>query len=149
MFKEQIIDPIMRNLFEGKDRNAFCIKDEFFTYGQFADKITNIRSLLQARKPQNKNVGLVTNNDIETYASIIALWLDGYCYVPLHIKQPIDRCLDIVKQVGIDTILDSSNKSRYDLSLVVTLTEKAELTANLEPKKDISDNDLAYILFTS
>ena len=149
MFKEQIIDPIMRNLFEGKDRNAFCIKDEFFTYGQLANKITNIRSLLQARKPQNKNVGLVTNNDIETYASIIALWLDGYCYVPLHIKQPIDRCLDIVKQVGIDTILDSSNKSRYDLSLVVTSTERAEFTANLEPKKDISDNDLAYILFTS
>ena len=38
MFKEQIIDPIMRNLFEGKDRNAFCIKDEFFTYGQLANK---------------------------------------------------------------------------------------------------------------
>lgn len=149
MFKEQIIDPILRNITEGKERNAFCIEDKFYTYGYFGEKVAQIRSLVNTRKPQNKHIGLVTNNDVETYASIIALWLDGYCYVPLHIKQPLDRCLDIIEQVGIDTILDSSKNSRYDSNLVVNTTLQPVEKSSLKYNDNVDENDLAYILFTS
>lgn len=149
MFIEQIITPIIDNIYNGKERNAFCIDDKFYTYEFFGKKIAGIRSLIKAMNPKNKHIGLVTNNDIETYASIIALWLDGYCYVPLHIKQPIDRCLDIVNQVGIDTILDSSKKSRYDSRFVVNTTEVLDEEGSLAYKDGVDENDLAYILFTS
>lgn len=149
MFIEQIINPIIDNIYKGKERNAFCIDDKFYTYEFFGKKVAGIRSLINARNPINKHVGLVTNNDIETYASIIALWLDGYCYVPLHIKQPIDRCLDIVDQVGIDTILDSSKESRYDSRFVVNTTDVSDTKGSLAYKEGVDENDLAYILFTS
>lgn len=149
MFIEQIITPIIDNIYNGKERNAFCIDDKFYTYEFFGKKVAGIRSLINARNPKNKHIGLVTNNDIETYASIIALWLDGYCYVPLHIKQPIDRCLDIVDQVGIDTILDSSKESRYDSRFVVNTTDVSDTEGSLAYKEGVDENDLAYILFTS
>lgn len=149
MFIEQIVTPIIDNIYNSKEKNAFCIDDKFYTYGFFGQKVADIRSLINARNPKNKHIGLVTNNDIETYASIIALWLDGYCYVPLHIKQPIDRCLDIVEQVGIDTILDSSKESRYDRNLVVNTTEKPSEEGSLSYKEGVDENALAYILFTS
>ena len=57
----------------------------------------------------SQKVGLVINNDLRTYASIIAIWLMGKCYVPLHPQWPLERCLDIVGQVGLDTILGSSH----------------------------------------
>ena len=91
MFYSQILNPVLANIAKGKDNNAFCIDDKFYTYGQFGETIANIRSLITERTINNKHVGLVTNNDLETYASIFALWLEGLCYVPLHIKQPIDR----------------------------------------------------------
>ena len=147
MFQEQILTPILKNFTENKG-NAFCIDGEFYSYALLAEKVRNIRALIRARNPQNHHVGLVTNNDLETYASIIALWLDGYCYVPLHIKQPIDRCLDIIEQVAIDTILDSSDETRYDKSLVVCTSKISDIPASLEPL-DINENKPAYILFTS
>lgn len=149
MFLEQILNPILSNLQTKKNKNAFCIEDIHFTYGEFAETISNIRSLIHERSVKNKCVGLVTNNDLETYASIIALWLDGYCYVPLHIKQPIDRCEDIINQVGIDTILDSSKKTRYRDNLVVNTKSARHAPSNLIPVNGISEDNLAYILFTS
>ena len=104
MFKEQILVPVLENIRKFPDTNAFCIDGKYFTYGEFGKCIGKIRAMLCNRAIENRNVGLVTNNDLETYASIFALWLDGYCYVPLHIKQPIDRCTNIIAQVGIDTI---------------------------------------------
>lgn len=149
MFKEQILEPILRNIADYSDNNAFCIDGKFFNYGEFGQQVTKVRSLIQSRDIKNRNVGLVTNNDVITYASIIALWLDGYCYVPLHIKQPIDRCSSIIGQVGIDTILDSSKKTRYDESLVIHTNLDTEISADLSIKEGVSEEDLAYILFTS
>lgn len=149
MFKKQILQPIISNLENLGSENAFCIKGKFFTYGDLRTKVSNIRALLSERSITNKHIGLVTNNDLETYASIIALWMDGYCYVPLHIKQPIDRCNDIIEQVGIDTILDSSKKSRYESKMVVDTKIISNNCADLIYNNDVDDNDLAYILFTS
>jgi D-alanine--poly(phosphoribitol) ligase subunit 1 len=39
--------------------------------------------------------------------------MEGKCYVPLHPLQPIARCLDIISQVGLHTVLDSSETTRY------------------------------------
>ena len=149
MFKKEILLPIVRNLKDLGSENAFCIKGNFYTYSDLSDKVKNIRSLINGRDIENKHVGLVTNNDLETYASIIALWLDGYCYVPLHIKQPIDRCNDIIEQVGIDTILDSSRRSRYNSTMVIDTRKEASFISELDIDDSISDDELAYILFTS
>lgn len=149
MFKEQILEPIVKNLSDRPDNNAFCIKGKFYTYGDLRKKVINIRGLLKQRPINNHHIGLVTNNDLETYASIIALWMDGYCYVPLHIKQPIDRCNDIIEQVGIDTILDSSKHTRYNENMVVDTKTNSSINSDLVYRDDIDENDLAYILFTS
>lgn len=149
MFYTQILSPVLAHIANENKNNAFCIDDKLYTYGQFGEAISNIRGLIQARKISNKHVGLVTNNDLETYASIFALWLEGLCYVPLHIKQPIDRCEDIIDQVGIDTILDSSKKTRYCAELVVNTKAEATIKADLNPIAGIDENSLAYILFTS
>lgn len=149
MFYSQILNPVLANIAKGKVNNAFCIDDKFYTYDQFGETIANIRSLIKERTINNKHVGLVTNNDLETYASIFALWLEGLCYVPLHIKQPIDRCEDIIEQVGIDTILDSSKKTRYNATLVVNTKAAAATPSNLIPVEGVDENSLAYILFTS
>jgi len=149
MFEKNILSPILSHITDTPNLNSFCIDGKYYTYQELGEKILSIRTLISSRIISNRNVGLVTNNDLETYASILALWLDGYCYVPLHIKQPIDRCSSIVEQVGIDTILDSSKKSRYDDNLVIHTNQSVTPNATLDIKLDVSEDDLAYILFTS
>ena len=91
MFIKNILNPIINNILNQSDRNAFCINEKFYTYGQFGQKISQIRHALSGVNFESKNIGLTANDDIETYASIFALWLEGLAYVPLHPHQPDER----------------------------------------------------------
>lgn len=129
------------------DNNAFCIDGKYYTYKDLGEKTAAIRHRLN--NTSEKYIGLVANDDIETYASILAIWMDGKCYVPLHPLQPMARCLDIISQVGIMIILDSSSVSRYADANVI---ETAKIVSEGEMGgMDIvhNDNQMAYILFTS
>ena len=75
MFEKEILQPVMANVERFSERNAFCIENKFYTYNDFSNAIKRICSLLQISEIKGRNIGLVTNNDLETYASIFALWL--------------------------------------------------------------------------
>lgn len=148
MFYEFVIKPTLDAIEKFGSRNAFCINGVFYTYSEFGDCISKIRTAITETKHLNKNVGLVLNDDIETYASIFALWLEGHSYVPLHSEWPLERCMDIVSQVGLDLILDSSESSRYEGNIILTRS-LVDCDVNLIYNKKVDDEDIAYILFTS
>lgn len=148
-FYSLVLSPFLNCHEKYKERNAFYINEQFFSYGELAEKVSAIRSALPSTTLNNKKVGLVINDDIETYASIFALWLDGYCYVPLHPNWPLERCLDICDQIGMELILDSSKETRYPQNSVLATNGLKFFSDNLIPKEGISDEELAYILFTS
>ena len=148
-FVDEILKTIQDSILVCSDKNAFCIDEKYYSYCQYGQCISKIREALKKSKCHNNKVGLVINDDLETYAAIIALWLEGDCYVPLHPNWPLERCLDICEQVELDLILDSSETSRYE-NVQVLNTAKLEYTVDsLAPKDDVSDDELAYILFTS
>ena len=109
-FYKEILSPILDSIKSFPSRNAFCIDEEHYTYAQLSQCVSKVRVALQQCKYQNTKVGLVINDDLETYASIIALWLEGDCYVPLHSNWPLERCLDICEQVELDLVLDTQTK---------------------------------------
>ncbi len=148
-FINNILTPICDSIERFPTRNAFCIDEEEYTYEQFGKCISKVRIALQKCSYKNSNVGLVINDDLETYASIIALWLEGNGYVPLHPNWPLERCLDICEQVELDLILDSSSESRYENTQVLHTRELMYKNDSLEPQEGISEEALAYILFTS
>jgi amino acid adenylation domain-containing protein len=122
------------------DRNAFCIDDVYYTYGQLSALVRRIRAkMARAGGSRTGTVGIVTTNTIDTYASIIACWSSGYAYVPLHPTNPEERTRTIIKEAGVDLVLDPA-------------AGQEELTS--EPATDLpvvipDDDQLLYILFTS
>ena len=148
LFEREVIQPVLDSIERFADRNAFYIGEHYYSYKFLGEEISKIREGIIG-KGINTNVGLVLNDDIQTYASIFALWLEGKCYVPLHSEWPLERCLDICEQVELDLVLDSSKNSRYEKVDVIHTSDLDYKGAYLEPKKDVSDEELAYILFTS
>lgn len=149
-FYNQVLEPVLKSIDSFADRNAFFINDKYYTYKEFGQKIATIRNLLQSKKYSNNKFGLVINDDLETYASIFALWIEGNSYVPLHPGWPLGRCLDIIEQVEIDIILDSSIDSRFNHEKVVNTTVTLQKCPTcLLPQNNVNEDDLAYILFTS
>lgn len=141
---------IQENFVNYASRPAFCISNQFFTYSQLSHCVSKVGERL---KPvSDEYIGLVANDELMTYASILAIWLEGKCYVPLHPHQPLARNKDIIHQVGINTLLDSSPCSSFtDCGVqIIAETVGSEATdACLQADHIFDASHHAYILFTS
>ncbi|WP_109300638.1 amino acid adenylation domain-containing protein [Aquimarina sp. AU474] len=144
-----LVFDIQKSIEKHYDRNAFCIGQEYHTYKEFAQIISNIRKTVRSKTEENEiAIGLVTNDDIQTYASIIALWLEGKAYVPLNSEFPLSRNQMVIGQADIRTILDSSNEKIFSEYQTITTKELNTFPVDLTPLR-VSEENLAYIFFTS
>jgi amino acid adenylation domain-containing protein len=145
----KFIKDIQNSIKYNTKNNVLCIKDVFYTYENFESEIKKIRyAIVNTIEASEKLIGLVTNDDIQTYASIIALWLEGKAYVPVNPETPLDRNLEVFKKTNTNYVIDSSEKSIYINFNVIKSSELITLYPDLIPG-NILGEDLAYILFTS
>jgi amino acid adenylation domain-containing protein len=129
------------------DRNAFCINEQFYSYTELAQSVSKIRKTLQESTIESQNIGLVANDDIETYASIYAILMEGLAYVPLNPMQPNERNLEIIAQTEIEIIL-SSNKISFPNVKIIETNNLIFEDYILEPK-EVDNSTLFCIFFTS
>lgn len=131
------------------DKNAFIINGISYKYGAFAEAISRIRKAIQLNTIETeKSLGLVANDDLETYAAIIALWFEGKSYVPLSPETPRERNENIIHQAFLKTIIDSSDKPLFLEYSVIESKNLPPTAIDLVPK-NTPENELVYILFTS
>lgn len=129
--------------------NAFFINNSFYSYADLAKSISKIRNSIRLyTEKSEKIIGLIANDDIETYAAILALWLEGKAYVPLSTDIPKERNESVIQQAGITTVLDSSEKPFLAELNTIQTKKLSESEIGLE-YESIADNELAYMLFTS
>ncbi|MBN1414275.1 MAG: amino acid adenylation domain-containing protein [Bacteroidales bacterium] len=148
MFGTYVLSEIVESINAFSFRNSFFINERFFTYKDLATSISRIRKELRKISFEGKIIGLITNDDLDTYASILALWLEGFAYVPLHPGHPVERGLEIINQAGLQIIIDSSENPVYNVCQVISCKCQGNVELNLSPKQ-VDENELAYILFTS
>ena len=148
MFKENIIDPFLEVMKKHSNLNAFCINERYYTYGEFGKAIAKVVRAINGTNLSGTNIGLVVNDDIETYASIFAIWLEGLAFVPLHPNQPISRGLEIIQDAEVCLVLDSSEEKYFDSVPTILTNDLVEVHPELTAEV-VSCDSLAYILFTS
>ncbi|MDO7172573.1 AMP-binding protein [Mariniflexile sp. AS56] len=145
----RFIKNLQHSIESNSTNNVLCINNTYYTYKEFATEIKKIRFAIENDiAASEKLIGLVTNDDIQTYASIIALWLEGKAYVPVNPDTPIDRNYHIFELTKTKYVIDSSKELVYNDLNIINSTTLTKEYPNLVPK-EIPENDLAYILFTS
>jgi D-alanine--poly(phosphoribitol) ligase subunit 1 len=148
------LNKIVENFTRFKDRNAFYIGERFFTYGELGRATRSAVSIiLDNIKGKQNTIGVITNDDLETYASILAVWFTGNIFVPLNPRNPAARNMEITRQAGIKSILTSEMISEHSLNN----NNNTKIFSTKDPGKYFraslpdngTDNDILYILFTS
>ena len=134
-FTKYILTSLSESITRYPERNAFYIDGTYYTYAQLAERISAIRGVIRKTEKNEQIWGLALHDDLNTYASIFALWMEGKAYVPLHPSWPADRIESIKVQVGCSNVLDACD-APYTEDL-------------LDDWAEASEDDLAYILFTS
>lgn len=144
-----ILDELLDSIVKYSKNNAFCIDEQFYTYEQLLKRINAIRYIISINIAENdKNISIIANDDLDTYASIIALWFEGKTYVPLLNYAPEDRNSQVINQANVNFVLASKPfKQNLPASVLVT-SEQADVIETV-PVKNEDENLNAYILFTS
>ncbi len=149
------LDTILKNFDRYSNRNAFCIKEKFYTYGELGLKVWNIISLIKSKSnSRQKTIGIITNDNLETYASILATWFTGNIFVPLNPLNPEARNNDIIRMAGITNIMTSEIfpdflKKADDIMIFDTKNTVKNHSVPEQLTYNNNNNDFLYLLFTS
>lgn len=150
-----MINNIVGSIQKHQDRNAFYIKEKYYTYKELGIKITDIKTELLPHLPtiKPKHIGVIINEDFESYVSCVSILLCGYGYVPLNPLSPNERNFETIQQAEIKVILTSqkteSDKFYKDKGVNIIYTDDiAKGVLNLD-FPNANDLDPAYVIFTS
>lgn len=143
---------LYKSFLKHPDNIAFNIDGRNYTYLQLTERVAFLQSTLFQNRNIKHAVGIIANQDFETYSVIITALLSGITYIPIEPTHPDERNNHIIRISKINAIFCSdvstlsndfhkTNKARFFQA------ETGETTAsNL---KAIQTANPAYILFTS
>jgi len=149
-----MLDGVRRSCVESPDRNAFFIRDRFYSYRAFAEAICAIEDVLRNNFAEERNIGILAYDDLETYAAVFATWFAGKTMVPLGPSSPPDRNARIIEEAGVKVAFSSRSTeglagplTRYGTDFVCTAN--LALAGAVPETRRISEDEIAYVLFTS
>jgi amino acid adenylation domain-containing protein len=138
--------------------NPAVFLERSYNYGELNGLCSAICALLKSHGVQKGDrVGILTENTIYTYASVLGILSCGGCYVPLNHHTPVERNRGIIEDAGIEILLYSEEEQKaHDLSHSAPVgTECRALDNRVHPAAgtwdpvDQASSDLCYLLFTS
>lgn len=138
-FQETTLSQIVYYAESAPEAVAFCIDEHNYSYSDFVNQIAAIITVIESK--DEDFIGILTEDNLFTYAAILATWFSGKAFVPINPDNPIDRNENIVQQVGIKTVLTKNKFPNTFENGIEKLKEKL--------KQNISDEAPAYVFFTS
>lgn len=127
---------------------ALCINDEFFTYRDLKFRTAKIVAHLADLGYQQQSIAVLLDDNIDTYAALLAIWYTGNVYIPIHTSYPPSRIETIIQSANVKLVFSSEeNESNPLLTTYHSLKETDKKQLN-EPFR-YTQEDIVYILFTS
>ena len=157
MNKLSVIERIKLSADQYPDRPALYVNETFYSYRELLAYASAIKIHLDNQGAVNeKIIGVLTNDDIFTCASIIAIIACGAAYLPINKKNPCDRNVSIISQADLNVVLASSfHPPLEDVNQSSSMNINVVDTSNVTPTDEEfmiesrGDDDLLYLLFTS
>lgn len=113
LFEQLVLDPIRRSIVECAGNNAFFISGQYYSYAEFGEAVGRIRKSFS--KAEGRVFSIEIDDTMETYATIVALWMENKAFVPLNPRQPKERNQIILNQLKEFDVNDYKDDLAYVL----------------------------------
>lgn len=150
---KQPLQKVYHSILQNTEKPCFVINNNTFRYRDLQRKISAIQHLIRNAE-KHKPVGIITNDDLETYAAILSCIFLGIAFVPVDPSHPDERNINIMNQAGLSRLL-CSNASSLSKNFLAMCRDRLISTGNLPENggipvfMDSGMDSTAYILFTS
>ena len=154
MASKKLVLDIIIGIHKYPNRNAFFIDGKAYTYKNLERRISGILEQIGSCTGKiSQCIGIVEKDDIETYASLIAVLLSGNTYVILNPHNPEERNRTIIESTDIELILQSDQSvfnvdSLKNIKTICT-SDLSSIVGIDELLKTPKEDDNAYVIFTS
>ena len=144
-----LINHLYKTFQENASRDFLCDDEEYYSYAQLLERIGHIRHYIRNNIDEKQiTVGVLAGTDLNTYATIFALWFEGRANVPLLPSAPLDRNETVVREAKLTHIFSSRDFPQSLKAEIVNTSALGNDAINENPIERSEDN-IAYILFTS
>ena len=148
--QKDMISEIIEAFEKYAGHQAFVINNITYTYRQLSETVYKISTLINNR--EDKIIGIIAEDRLETYASILAVLISGKTYIILHPAYPRHRNRKIAELADIHLILYTKDirvlnldTEHIDFICTSELQEVVPSSSGIHSEK----NENAYIIFTS
>ena len=136
-----------------KGNTAFFIQGHKYSYSDLEREIARIQHIILEHIPENeKYIGLVHFDDIETYAAIYALWFSGKAFVLISRNNPSSRNTQIIRDMNLSFLINSQDIPSFSIpegNVNFIKTTGCGIAEHTVREIKYNDTDDAYVLFTS
>lgn len=134
-------------------RPALVVGGIAYSYAQLRQRVLSVQALLSSIAGGDERlIGVLATDTLDTYAAILAILRSGRAFVPLMAEHPPARNASIVKQAALGIVLET----QVGVSLGAPVLDGARAvatsggsTATCDSVAEAGPQDLAYLLFTS
>jgi D-alanine--poly(phosphoribitol) ligase subunit 1 len=145
-------DILSLSLHRNSENIAFSFSGKSFTYLELRNRIAHFQKVLFRNSQPIESIGIIANQDFDTYSVILAALLSGITYVPIEPLHPDDRNNRIIRISKIKAIYCSDFATlRPDFYKTNKLLfQKIKPETNDSEKLEVTETENpVYILFTS
>ncbi|MGQ8874225.1 amino acid adenylation domain-containing protein [Paenibacillus sp. TSA_86.1] len=133
------------------DNKAVVYLHEELTYQQLDKRVSDwITFFVQSGVGSGDRIGVHFKNSLDYVISIIALTSIGASYIPLSIKENEGYIETLTRSAAISLVFTDTDLNISGISIVNTTTRQTLSTSRVDGAKyDVSESDIAYVMFTS
>lgn len=151
--EKRIFDFLEENTEKFPQKNALYFEGKFMTYKEFNQKVNSLANYIISKNVRhNAIIGVMQERSFEMLISVYAAIKAGCSYMPIDPHFPSDRVEFMLEDSETPLVLTDS-KWLDKLSLAKECVEvnkfNFEEYSKLNPKINVSSEDIAYVIYTS
>ncbi len=127
-------------------RNALFVNGQYYTYQDLEGQVAAICNFIANNHSEQTAIGVVGNQDLKSYASIIAIMLLGKTFIPILNDMPLERNQYILQLSEVQLVLNSQQKTVTEFDRFIPDMKEGYYSI---PKLKLKDDDVLTVLFTS
>lgn len=147
-----MIKGFLDSVYKFPDHTAIITEERSYSYKELYVLSYNIAVQIRKYNIRNSLIGIYTDNNVYTYASILGVLMSGNGFVPLNNKFPDERLKTIINQSEIKLVIMCSNSLSRIQKMGVQQYLIADMNYSLIPDAQIETENtehIVYLLFTS